>query len=212
MRGLFVVVVGALVGAVAPAHALSLLPVSSSSGLVFSSEVEILDVVTGLPAGATILDGAADPTGVSVVFRISQTATVPPEFGPVPFGIILEAVLRNSLFVTLSTVGWLPGVEPDALVDAVSGDVDQFDPFPIASGDVTFDPLVPETTDTWFVTLDALVPGDELVLAIRMAGSHTFEVVPEPGTITLIGTGVCAIAAFSRRRGRPRARTLRTFA
>ncbi len=208
---LWIVTVGAVLVSAAPAGALSLTPtVSSSEEAVFSSEFEIIDVVTGLPAGAVILDGAADPTGVSVLFQIEQTLKLGP---PTTFGIIVDSIFKNLGDAGLTTAGWIPGAEPDALVDAVSGNIDPFDPaFPLASGDVTFTAGVPETTDVWFFTFSELVPGDVLDISVRLAGFHEFTVVPEPGTALLLVCGLGAAANGARRRERSLREGLRASA
>jgi hypothetical protein len=68
----------------------------SGFGGLLEGQVELVDVVTGLPAGGAVLGGAVSPGGTTLVFRASISA------GPATF---LPMGIRGALSQTFVDVG-----------------------------------------------------------------------------------------------------------
>jgi hypothetical protein len=102
-----------------------------------------MTAVTGLPAGAIVLDGPVSPDDVSLIFQVTldpdstSVGGAKSDFTPGSW-----VSVDSETDVPVTAVGWIPGDEPDALVDFAEG----------FGG--------PDTSDAWLI-MDAAISGGE---------------------------------------------------
>ena len=176
------------------ASALSIIPNPVSlngSGIVGS--IELVDVVTGLPAGGVVGDGSVGASDTTLVFEADVVASSP--FDAWTFILLGLRAVGGGSFVAPTATG---GVDPDFNLD---------EGFIQAGNDAKFTGSVAEgtTSDRFFVSYAGPIATDgSLELFIRAGEGITFTdgtalVVPEPGTALLLALGAALTAALSVR-------------
>ena len=153
--------------------------------------LELIEASSGIPQGGVVLAGAVDPGDISLVFQLSQEA------GTGPLVVLLMSLglttgpLPGSLpNVPIGGAGWIPGNEPDSLVDFHDIEVMGSLAWLRLSG--TFENA---TTDLFFLSFDQL-PVDGTVGVCFGSGAL---IVPEPRTGFLLASGLTLIANMRRR-------------
>lgn len=148
--------------------------------------VDFLGMVTGVPTGGVVLDGAVGAGDITLVFQLSLDASSEFELPEV------HALFGGTAVATGS--GWIPG--PDADVEATSI-VGQFtNPNGLEPGE-TFDPV--------FISFSTLSPGDTLTweFVLIQMGTQTVT-APEPSVAVLGLTALIGGGLLHRRRSRRR--------
>ena len=188
----FATVAVALVAA--PASGLSIIPnpVSlNNAGIVGS--IELVDVVTGLPAGGVVGDGTVGASDTTLVFEADVVASSP--FDAWGFIFLGLRLVGGSSFIAPTATG---GVDPD--FNLTEG-------FIQAGNSAIFTGGVDEgtTSDLFFVSYASPLATDgSLELFFRAGEGITFAdgtalVVPEPGTALLLALSAALTTAWSVR-------------
>jgi hypothetical protein len=174
----------------APAAALTFapnpVPVNHFGGVVVG-QLELVDVVTGVPSGGVVLYGAVSPTATTIVLRGSVSVG---SSGLLYLGI--REILSGS-FVEFDGLGWIAGADEE-ITSAIEG-------IPGTAGFLiggTVD--AGEAFDLVFMSYDGGLAADgtlefiaSLVIAPEEVGAALL--VPEPGVALALGAAAIALAA-----------------
>jgi hypothetical protein len=187
-------------GSATPAGALGITPdpvvfsVDLGGGLQFlEGNIDFVNVVTGTPAGGTVLAGSVGATDVTFIFTTS--IDVDSDQGMTSTTIFRTPASASSpVFTGAGTIA--------------GGGVDVGSAF-VGSSSATLlhdNPVLQpgETTDAWFVSFSSISVGDQLGFEFVVLPLGTATVVPEPHAAVLVLLGLGALAWRVRR-------TLRTL-
>lgn len=196
----FATVAVALVAA--PAYGLSIIPnpVSlNNAGIVGS--IELVDVVTGLPAGGVVGDGTVGASDTTLVFEADVVAAAPfDSWGVIVVG--LRPVGGGMAFIAPTATG---GIPPDVNLDEGV----------IVGNTAHFQGLVDEgsSSDLFFVSYASPIATDGSLELFFRAGSGVnladglALIVPEPGMAGLLALGAALVGVQLGRGRRARSTT-----
>jgi hypothetical protein len=167
-------------------------PQSFSNGTDIGT-ITLVGTATGVPSGGTVLAGAVGVTDVSLIFQVSVTGGALESLGVGASGI------GGPPFLSSTGAGWISGTDVD--ITSVTGTagtrIFDFD------GDGELDSG--QTSDLFFVSYTSLPDDGTRQVNFMVNGSTGSDftvsailVVPEPGTLALVG--VLGLGLFARRR------------
>jgi hypothetical protein len=141
--------------------------------VVLEGELTLVGTVTGVPDGGVVQVGSVAADDVSLIWQLRFENNDP------SVGILIQV-----FFEPFTGAGWIPGAEPDGLVDVTAV------PGHYSPDTATFSYVNSPgaTTDLFFSSYDWIDPGATL----RIGDEHSAlpvgdaVVIPEPGTVELL--------------------------
>ncbi|MCG8590847.1 MAG: PEP-CTERM sorting domain-containing protein [Proteobacteria bacterium] len=154
----------------------------------FTGELELLEVVTGLPTGAVGVEGTVEADDVTLVFEARTGA------GPNPWDLMVVGIFG----MTSNGAGVIDGPgDPLSVLDLSGGGARFFSNIALGG-----------TSQRFFISYDAVADDGSQTLGWLVASGATpgtgqsGTLVPEPGVGLLFGAGLALLAGRSRRRAR----------
>jgi hypothetical protein len=172
----------------APARALTISPnpfvVPPNEFDPASASIELVGVVSGVPAGGSVLFGSVDPGDVTLLFRADVTSGTSSALA-----LAIQPISSPGSFIPLAGAGWIAGANVDV---ASSGSA--------VPGSVYFGPGAPVQAGLSYDVAPAQDGSLEVFAGIQLApiGFGTATIVPEPGTSLLLAGGLALLAGGRR--------------
>jgi hypothetical protein len=178
-----------LIGAFAHAREVAALTITPNPVDLFSGQLQLIGVVTGLPSGGVIQFGTVDGNDPTLLFQVSVVEDAS------------DLTLSPAVFVDTFFAG-------GGTIPAANFDVTLISPAP---GTARIQELIPAgaLTDIFFLSLSAYEVGDGVSVRVDFPGNLVgtgFTIVPEPSAGVLLGAGLCALTTWRRRGSRTTAR------
>jgi hypothetical protein len=198
-RVLLALAAGVALGAFgpAPARALGIAPnpfgVLPGDAIAVAGSIELVAVVSGVPAGGSVVLGSVDPGDTTLVFRADVTASTS---DALLLGIGPVAVPGS--WSAFAGAGWIPGGGVDITSWTSIPGVAAFLPAGAAVN-------AGQSYDLVFLSYDT-PPAEDGTLEVRGAFSYVPEtlgaatIVPEPATALLLGGGLALLGGRHRSR------------